>query len=170
MLAYLSRVDRVPKANTLQYLVPTDFVVAIPAKQASRILVTCIWAFVFSSKDNGGNKHLSQPWKRPVQVLFMYSASLLPWPPSSLWSSRCRWQTVLLQGGGDRALPRSCIPVSPHHRVCSFRGQAAPSPGEWPSATFSSPMDTVAWGPRYPVPCLLPTGADLASTDWLLCI
>lgn len=61
MLAFLSRVDRVPEAHTLHYLVPTDFVVAIPAKQASRILVTCIRAFAFGSKDNGGNKHLSQP-------------------------------------------------------------------------------------------------------------
>lgn len=54
--------------------------------------------------------------------------------------------------GWDRALPTSCIPVSPHHRVCSFRGQAAPSPGEWPSATFSSRLHEDQ-DPQSPVCC-----------------
>lgn len=167
MLAFLSRVDRVPEAHTLHYLVPTDFVVAIPAKQASRILVTCIRAFAFGSKDNGGNKHLSQPWKRPVQVLFMYSASLLPWPPSSLWSSRCRWQTVLLQGGVGQGIAHvlhSRITTSP----CLLLQRAGSSLSWW--MAFCHLQLTVAWGPRSPVPCLLPTGAGLASTDRLLCI
>lgn len=50
------------------------------------------------------------------QCKFMYSASLPPWPPSSLWSSRCRWQTVLLQGGVGQGIAQvlhSHITTSP---------------------------------------------------------
>lgn len=106
VLAFLSDGNRVPKANILLY----PLVLLWPS-QPGRHAQHQSFAFehhCLAPRAMVGNlskdKHLSQAWKGSMQDVFIFFASLPPWPPSSLWRSRCRWQTVLLQGEVGQAI------------------------------------------------------------------
>lgn len=68
----------------------------------------------------------------------IWSCSLLPFPSASLQPLRQQMRVTNCPPA-ERGGTGSCILLSPQHRACSFGGQAAPSPGGWTAATFSSP-------------------------------
>lgn len=82
----------------------------------------------------GVNAHLS-PERGQRKIC---SCSLLPFPSASLQPLRQQMRVTNCPPA-ERGGTGSCILLSPHHRACSFGGQAAPSPGGWTAATFSSP-------------------------------
>lgn len=101
----------------------------------------------------------------------LYSASLHPWPPCSPWRSRHKWHSVLQR---DRAgyYPGSEFPC--RHRniqMQRLQHQRAGSSLSWWMATChlqitcGRDQKNVTF-----LTSLLLMGANLASTDWILCI
>lgn len=160
-LAFLSHVYWVPKANTLQYSAPTDFVVVIPARQAKRVSVISIRASLSLRKIVGTNTYLAlrKANARPVHILFFPSffASFQP-----LKAQVANWSSAGTVGQGTA---RSCIP-------CNHTSVPAPSEGRQPPLLVKGYLQLqLTYGcssmrTKFPNPM----GVHLTSTDWLLCI